>query len=292
MAFIDEIISDEVFDKKEIDEQAFRRLIEFQISSGVDGVVVCGTTGESAVMTPDEYERTIKLCIQTVAGRVKVIAGTGGNNTQKVVENTKMAQAAGADAALIVTPYYNKPTQQGLFEHYRTVHDATALPILLYNVPGRTGVNLDVDTIAKLSELPRVAGIKDAVPDLMRPLKIRAASRKKDFSVLSGEDATIVAFLAHGGDGCISVTANVAPALCAGLHRAWREKDWGEVERLRDLLWPLHEAMFVETNPSPVKYAASLLGYGDGSVRLPLCEASDRAKEIVRAVMRRVGIAG
>ena len=280
------------FNQTQIDAEAFCRLIEFQISSGVDGVVVCGTTGESAVMTPDEYERMIKLCVQTVAGRVRVIAGTGGNNTQKVIENTQMAQAAGVDAALIVTPYYNKPTQQGLFEHYQAVHDATDLPIILYNVPGRTGVNLNIDTIARLSELPRIAGIKDAVADLMRPLKIRAAARKKDFSVLSGEDATIVAFLAHGGDGCISVTANIAPALCAGLHKAWREKDWGAVERLRDLLWSLHETMFVETNPSPVKYAASLMGYGDGSVRLPLCGVSEQSKELIRTVMRRVGIAG
>lgn len=280
------------FHQKQIDAEAFCRLIEFQISSGVDGVVVCGTTGESAVMTPDEYEQTIKLCVQTVAGRVKVIAGTGSNNTQKAIENTQLAQKIGADAALIVTPYYNKPTQQGLFEHYLAVHNASELPIILYNVPGRTGVNLDVDTIARLSELPRIAGIKDAVPDLMRPLKIRATVKKKDFSVLSGEDATIVAFLAHGGDGCISVTANIAPALCAGLHRAWRERDWAEVERLRDLLWSLHETMFIETNPSPVKYAASLLGYGDGSVRLPLCEVKETSKETIRAVMRQTGIAG
>ena len=280
------------FHQKQIDAEAFCRLIEFQISSGVDGVVVCGTTGESAVMTPDEYEQTIKLCVQTVAGRVKVIAGTGSNNTQKAIENTQLAQKIGVDAALIVTPYYNKPTQQGLFEHYLAVHNASELPIILYNVPGRTGVNLDVDTIARLSELPRIAGIKDAVPDLMRPLKIRATVKKKDFSVLSGEDATIVAFLAHGGDGCISVTANIAPALCAGLHRAWRERDWAEVERLRDLLWSLHETMFIETNPSPVKYAASLLGYGDGSVRLPLCEVKETSKETIRAVMRQTGIAG
>ena len=280
------------FNKTQIDAEAFCRLIEFQISSGVDGLVVCGTTGESAVMTADEYERMIDLCVKTVDGRVKVIAGTGGNNTQKVVENTQKAQAAGVDAALIVTPYYNKPTQQGLLDHYQAVHDASSLPIILYNVPGRTGVNLETETIAKLAELPRIAGIKDAVSDLMRPLKIRSSVRKKDFSVLSGEDATIVAFLAHGGDGCISVTANVAPALCAGLHRAWREKNWEEVERLRDLLWPLHEAMFVETNPSPVKYAASLLGYGDGSVRLPLCEVGERSREIIQTVLRRVGIAG
>lgn len=280
------------FKQTEIDEDAFVRLIERQINAGVNGLVVCGTTGESAVMTAEEYERVIGLCVETVNGRVTVIAGTGGNNTQKVIENTRLAQRIGADAALIVTPYYNKPTQEGMYEHYRAVNDACGFPVVLYNVPGRTGVNLSVETIARLARLPNVIGIKDAVPDLMRPLKIRAAVERKDFSVLSGEDATIVAFLAHGGDGCISVTANIAPALCAGLHRAWAEKNWAEVERLRDLLWPVHEAMFVETNPVPVKYAAALAGYGDGSVRLPLCEMSDASKERVLTALRAAGLTG
>ncbi|MBR4126244.1 MAG: 4-hydroxy-tetrahydrodipicolinate synthase [Alphaproteobacteria bacterium] len=280
------------FNKAQIDEEAFVRLVEFQIAAGVDGLVVCGTTGESAVMTAAEYEQVVRLCIKTAGGRVPVIVGTGGNNTRKVIENTQFAKAVGADAALIVTPYYNKPTQQGLFEHYSAVHDATDLPIILYNVPGRTGVSLNVDTIARLSALPRIAGIKDATPDIMRPLKIRAAVRKRDFSVLSGEDASIVAFLAHGGDGCVSVTANIAPALCAGVHKAWREKNWAELERLRDLLWPLHEVMFIETNPSPVKYAASLLGYGDGTLRLPLCEPSEASKERIGDALRSVKITG
>ena len=280
------------FDKGQIDAEAFGRLIEFQVASGVDGLVVCGTTGESAVMTDQEYERTVRFCVETVAGRIPVIVGTGGNNTRKVIANTQVAKAWGADAALIVTPYYNKPTQEGLFEHYSAVHDATDLPVILYNVPGRTGVCLSVETIARLSELPRIAGIKDAVPDIMRPLKIRAAVKKNDFSVLSGEDASIVAFLAHGGDGCVSVTANIAPALCVALIRAWRDKNWPEIERLRDLMWPLHEVMFIETNPSPVKYAASLAGYGDGSVRLPLCEVSESSAGKIREVLRSVGIAG
>ena len=278
------------FKTTEIDEDAFVRLIEHQIAAGVNGVVVCGTTGESAVMTAEEYERVIDLCVKTVKGRVTVIAGTGGNNTQKVIENTRLAQKLGADAALIVTPYYNKPTQEGMFQHYRAVHDACDLPVVLYNVPGRTGVSLNVDTIARLAQLPKIVGIKDAVADLMRPLKIRAAVDRKDFSILSGEDATIVAFLAHGGDGCISVTANIAPALCAGLHRAWAEKNWAEVERLRDLLWPVHEAMFVETNPVPVKYAAALAGFGDGSVRLPLCGMSKESEAKVLTALRAAGI--
>lgn len=279
------------FDKGRIDADAFVRLIEFQISSGVDGLVVCGTTGESAVMTPQEYKQTVELCVKTVKGRVPVIAGTGCNDTEKTIANTHTAQKAGADAALIVTPYYNKPTQEGLFLHYRAVHEASDLPVILYNVPGRTGVNLSPETVGRLSRLERIAGIKDATPDLMRPLRLRAAAEKKDFSILSGEDASIVAFLAHGGDGCISVTANVAPALCAGLHRAWAEKDWERIAYLRDLLLPLHDAMFVESNPAPVKYAAARLGFGDGSLRLPLCEISEKSKEVVLSAMHAAGIA-
>ncbi len=278
------------FENGRIDLDAFARLIEFQIKSGVDGVVVCGTTGESAVMTPREYETVVDACVKQVAGRVPVIVGTGGNNTVKVVENTLFAQKAGADAALIVTPYYNKPTQEGLYLHFKAVHDATDLPIILYNVPGRTGVCLTVETVARLSGLPHVVGIKDATPDIMRPLKIRKRVGG-DFSILSGEDASIVAFLAHGGDGCISVTANVAPALCAGIHRAWAAGDRAELERLRDLLVDLHDAMFVETNPCPVKFAAAQLGFGDGSVRLPLCGISEKSKETVLAAMRQTGLA-
>lgn len=277
------------FDDGRIDDEAFQRFIEFQIASGVNGLVPCGTTGESAVMTPEEHLHVIELCVKTAAGRVPVIAGTGSNDTQKVIKTTLAAQKAGADAALVVTPYYNKPSQEGLFRHFKAVHDAVSLPVVLYNVPGRTGVSLSVETIGRLAELPRIAGIKDATPDLMRPLKIRAAVGD-DFSVLSGEDGTVVAFLAHGGDGCISVSANIAPKLCADLHKAWQCKDWAEISRLRDMLVPLNEAMFVETNPCPAKYAASLMGYGDGSVRLPLWEISDKSKETVKAAMQAAGV--
>ena len=273
-----------------VDPEAFHRFIDFQIESGVEGVVVCGTTGESAVLTSSEYEEVINLCVQFVDHRVPVIAGTGCNNTHKTIENMQIAQKAGVDGALIVTPYYNKPTQEGLFLHYKTVHDASCLPIVLYNVPGRTGVNIAVETIARLAELPRICGIKDATPDIMRPLKIRQAVKKEGFSVLSGEDASIVAFLAHGGDGCISVTSNVAPALCAALHRAWKQKDWAEIEKIRDLLLPLHEALFIETNPCPVKYAASLLGFGDGSLRLPSCEISEKSKQAVLLALQKTGV--
>ncbi len=277
------------FRQGEIDEEAFVRFIEFQLREGTQGLVVCGTTGESAVMTPEEHARTIELCVKTVAKRVPVIAGTGTNDTQKTLRMTQKAKELGADAALLVTPYYNKPSQEGLYRHFKFIHDETDIPLILYNVPGRTGVNISVETVGRLSELPRIEGIKDATPDILRPIKIRQAV-KKEFSVLSGEDATVVAFLAHGGDGCISVTANVAPRLCRALHNAWELKDFETLATLRDELLPLHEAMFVETNPCPVKYAAALLGFGDGSVRLPLWEISESSKQKVRDAMSSLGI--
>lgn len=277
------------FQDGNIDEAAFQRFINWQIEEGVNGLVPCGTTGESATMTPDEQLRVIELCLKATAKRVPVIAGTGANDTKKTIQMSQEVEKLGVDALLVVTPYYNKPTPEGMFQHYKAVHDATNIPIILYNVPGRTSVNLDVDTIARLSELPRIAGIKDATPDMMRPLKIRQ-SVKKDFSILSGEDASVVAFLAHGGDGCISVTSNIAPKLCARLHKAWTKKEWGDIELLRDLLLPLHEAMFIETSPGPVKFAASLLGYGDGSVRLPLWEISGTSKEAVYSAMQLTGV--
>lgn len=274
-----------------IDEEAFVRLVEFQIASGTQGLVVCGTTGESAVMTPDEHFRSVELCVRTAAGRVPVIAGTGTNDTQKTVKTTLAAQKAGADAVLIVTPYYNKPSQEGLFRHYRQIHDETDIPVILYNVPSRTGVNLSVETVGRLAKLPRIVGIKDATPDILRPIKLRCVTGR-DFSILSGEDATVVAFLAHGGDGCISVTANIAPQLCRRLHDAWAAKDFDTLFTLRDALLPLHEAMFVESNPCPVKYAASLQGFGDGSLRAPLCEISDASKQTVRDAMNALGLIG
>lgn len=272
-----------------IDEAAFQRFIEWQIDEGAQGLVPCGTTGESATMTPDEQAGVIEMCVKTVKGRVPVIAGTGTNDTAKTIHLTQNAEKQGADAALLVTPYYNKPSQEGLFQHYKAVHDATGIPLVLYNVPGRTGVGLTPETVGRLAELPRIAGIKDATPDIVRPLKLRQAAGP-DFALLSGEDASVVAFLAHGGDGCISVTANIAPRACASLHKAWARKDWAEVCRLRDLLLPLHEAMFVETNPCPVKFAASLLGFGDGSLRRPLWKISDTSEEIVRRAMKAAGI--
>ena len=275
------------FKNGQIDDDAFTRLVVRQIEQGTDGLVVCGTTGESATMTTEEREHVIALCVKTANRKIPVIAGTGTNDTAKTIEATRRAKELGADAALVVTPYYNKPSQEGLYRHFKAVHDAVDLPIILYNVPGRTGVCLSVETVGRLAELPRIAGIKDATPDLLRPIQIRRAV-PDTFSVLSGEDATIIAFLAHGGNGCISVTANIAPKECSDLHKAWARKDWAEIARLRDLLLDLHQAMFVESNPCPVKYAASLQGFGDGSLRLPLCEISDASKQVVRSAMKAV----
>lgn len=277
------------FIDKNFDEDSFKRFINWQIDSGTQGLVVCGTTGECATMTAEEHMHVVDVCVKTAAKRVPVIAGAGSNDTMKTIYTAQTMQNLGADGLLIVTPYYNKPSQKGLFEHYKAVHDATALPIILYNVPGRTGVDMSVDTISLLAKLPRIAGIKEASADLSKVLKIR---RKvpESFALLSGEDATVAAFLAQGGHGCISVTANVAPAQCAQLHAAWRTQNRAAFNSLRDKLAPLHDAMFVESNPSPVKYAASLLGYGDGSLRQPLWEISDASKEVVRSAMRSAGV--
>lgn len=275
------------FKNQKIDDEAFIRLINDQIAAGTDGLVVCGTTGESATMTQEEYEHVVSLCIQTVNHRIPVIVGTGANNTDKALDQTHFAWKMGADAALIVTPYYNKPTQNGLFAHYKTIQDSIDLPIILYNVPGRTGVNLTIETIGKLAELPRIVGIKDATADLLRPIEIRKVAGPS-FDILSGEDATVVAFLAHGGDGCISVSANIVPKELAELHHAWQAGNFKKVAEIRDKLHDLHLAMFVETNPCPVKYAAALLGYGDGTVRLPLVEITDSSKKVVEQVLAKI----
>ncbi|MCQ2914730.1 MAG: 4-hydroxy-tetrahydrodipicolinate synthase [Alphaproteobacteria bacterium] len=277
------------FKNKKVDDKAFVKLIEDQIKAGTDGVVVCGTTGEAATMSAEEYEHCISLCVKTVNKRVPVIAGCGTNSTEKTIENTKLCKKLGVDAGLIVTPYYNKPTQVGLYEHYKAVVMECDLPIILYNVPGRTGVNISIDTIGKLAKLKNIVGIKDATNDLLRPIQIREVAGE-DFSILSGEDATIVAFLAHGGDGCISVSANIVPEKLAKLHDAWQEGDFKTVAKYRDELLPVHQVMFIETNPCPVKYAASLIGYGDGSLRLPLVEVSDNSKLVIKDTLKKVGV--
>ncbi len=279
------------FRNGEVDEKAFCELVDWQIAQGTHGLVPCGTTGESPTLSHDEHMRVTELCVEAAAGRVPVVAGTGSNSTAEAVELARHAAKAGADAQLLVTPYYNKPTQEGLYRHYKAVHDAAELPILIYNIPGRSVIDMSVETMVRLAELPRVVGCKDATNDLARPLATRLACGP-DFAILSGEDATAVALLAQGGDGCISVTANVAPKACAAMHEAWQQGDLAAMRRYNEMLLPLHDALFCETSPGPVKYAASLLGLCGTDLRLPLCDIAESSKATVQAAMARAGLLG
>ncbi len=272
-----------------IDDDTFQRFVEWQIAEGSNGLVPSGSTGESATMSHDEHERVIRLCVEATAGRVPVIAGTGSNSTAEAVSLSRAAERAGADAALVVTPYYNKPSQEGLYRHYKEIHDSVGLPIIIYNIPGRSVIDMSVETMARLAELPRIVGVKDATADLTRPTRTRHAIGP-GFCQLSGEDPSIAAFLAQGGHGCISVTANVAPALCAALQDAWRAGNLAEMARVRDMLTPLNLALFAEVNPVPVKYAVSRLGFGNGSLRLPLVEASAATRAAVDSALRFAGL--
>ena len=242
-----------------VDEDAYQAFVDWQISEGTHGLVPTGTTGESPTLSHDEHKRVVELCIEVAKGRVPVIAGTGSNSTAEAIELTQHAKEAGADAALVVTPYYNKPTQEGLYLHYSMIAEAVDLPIIIYNIPGRSIVDMSIATMARLAKLPNIVGVKDATNDLARPLASRLAI-EGDFCQLSGEDATIGAFLGQGGDGCISVTANIAPSMCSQLHEAWQKRDLDTFATMRDRLMPLHNAMFCETSPGPVKYAAHLMG--------------------------------
>jgi len=272
-----------------VDETAFQELVAWQIGQGTHGLVPCGTTGETPALEHDEQRRVISLCAEVAKGRAPVIAGTGSNSTPHTIEATLQAKEAGADAALIVCPYYNKPTQEGLYQHFKTVHDAVDLPIVVYNIPGRTSVDMSNATMARLAKLPNIVGVKDGTNDLSRPLKMRVEIGA-EFSLLSAEDATAVGYLAQGGDGCISVTANVAPRLCSEMHVAWQKGDVATVRAINERLIPLHDALFIETSPAPVKYAASLLGRCTPDVRLPLWETTPATQEKVRDAMRGAGL--
>ena len=272
-----------------VDERAFQSFVEWQIKEGTQGLVPCGTTGESPTLSHPEHMRVAELCIEVAKGRVPVIAGTGSNSTAEAIALAKHAEKAGADAQLVVTPYYNKPTQEGLYRHYKAIHDSCGLPIIIYNIPGRSVIDMSVETMARLAELPRIVGVKDATNDLTRPLRTKLAIGP-NFSMLSGEDGTAVAFLAQGGHGCISVTSNVAPKLCAAMHKAWQDGDLATVQSINERLMPLHLALFAETSPAPVKYAASLLGLCTAELRLPLCEIQEATKAKVGEAMARLGL--
>ncbi len=274
-----------------VDEAAFQDFVDWQIKQGTHGVVPVGTTGESPTLSHEEHRLVISLTVEVAKGRVPVIAGTGSNSTEEAIALTRHAKQIGADAALVVTPYYNKPSQEGLYQHYKAIHDAVDLPIIIYNIPGRSVIDMSVATMGRLAKLPNIVGVKDATADLVRPLRTRVEIGP-DFCQLSGEDATATAFLAQGGVGCISVTGNVAPALCAQMQEAWQRGDLVEMARIRDILMPLHHAMFVETSPAPVKYAASLLGKSTPDVRLPLVPCSAEGRVVVEEAMRKAGLIG
>jgi 4-hydroxy-tetrahydrodipicolinate synthase len=273
-----------------IDDDAFRKFVNWQIKEGSHGLVPVGTTGESPTVTPEEHKRVIEIAIEMAAGRGAGIAGTGSNNTEEAIEYTLHAKKAKADAALIVVPYYNKPTQDGIYAHFSAIARAVDIPILVYNVPGRTVANISVETLARLAkDHDNIIGTKDASADLTRPSRQREASGEA-FIQLSGEDGTALGFNAHGGVGCISVTANVAPRLCAEFQNATLAGDFGKALKLQDRLMPLHTALFVETSPAPVKYAVSLLGHCQADIRLPLVEPSEGCKKQVRAAMVHAGL--
>ncbi|MHA1517480.1 MAG: 4-hydroxy-tetrahydrodipicolinate synthase, partial [Alphaproteobacteria bacterium] len=269
---------------------AFRKLVEWQIDQGTHGLVPCGTTGESPTLDHDEHRRVIELCIDAADRRVPVIAGTGSNSTAEAVELTRHAKSAGADGALVVTPYYNKPTQEGLYLHYKAINDATDIPIVIYNIPGRSVIDMSVDTMARLFKLKNIVGVKDATANMARVSEQRAAMGH-EFIQLSGEDATALGFMAHGGVGCISVTANVAPALCSEFQLACLGGNLKRALEIQDRLMPLHDALFVEANPGPVKYAAAKLGLCSGETRLPLAPIGDAARKSVDEAIAAVGLA-
>ena len=277
------------FRNGEVDEGAFQRFVDWQIKEGTDAVVPCGTTGESPTLSHAEHMRVVELCIEAAAGRVPVIAGTGSNSTAEAIRLTRHARNAGATAALVVMPYYNKPTPEGQYRHFKEIHDAADIPILIYNIPGRSIVDMSIETMARLAKLPNIIGVKDATNDLARPIRTKAAIGA-DFCMLSGEDATVMAFLAQGGHGCISVTANVAPRLLSEMHGAWQRGDLKSAMTINERLTPLHEALFCEASPGPVKHAASLLGHCQSDLRLPLCEIGEGSKQKVQGALASAGL--
>ncbi len=272
-----------------VDEKAFAELVEWQITEGTEGLVPVGTTGESPTLTHEEHKRVVEICVEVARGRVPVVAGTGSNSTAEAIDFTRHAKQAGADACLVVSPYYNKPTQEGLFLHFTAIADAVDLPVIVYNIPPRSVVDIAPDTMARLAKHRNIVGVKDATANLARPLHTRRGCGA-DFIQLSGEDHTALAFNAAGGHGCISVTANVAPRLCAETQRAWRGGGVEEAMAIQDRLLPLHDALFAETSPGPVKYAASLLGKGTARCRLPLAPVGEATRGRVREAMVSAGL--
>jgi 4-hydroxy-tetrahydrodipicolinate synthase len=277
------------FRNGKVDEKAFEQLVAWQVKEGSHGVVVCGTTGESPTLTFEEEDRLLEIALKTTAGRIPVIMGTGSNDTRVAVERTQDAQKMGADAALVVSPYYNKPTQEGLYQHFKAVHDSASIPVILYNIPGRCIVDISPALMQRLSQLPRVIGVKDATGDLARVPRT-TNDCGTDFIQLSGNDDTAAAFLAAGGVGCISVASNLAPAMYAAMQNAWRSGNREAFAKLRDQLDALNRVLFIEANPGPVKYAMSLMGLCSDEVRLPLVTCQPETKKQVEAVVSKLGL--
>lgn len=272
-----------------VDEKAFQSFVDWQIRQGTHGLVPVGTTGESPTLSHAEHKRVVELCVEVAKGRCPIIAGAGSNSTEEAIDFTKHAKKAGADAVLSVTPYYNKPTQDGLYAHFKAIAESADIPVVIYNIPPRSIVDMSVDTMARLAKLPNIVGVKDATYDLARPMRTRIAIQKR-FWQLSGEDASVVPFLSQGGDGCISVTANIAPKMCSDLHRAWAKRDFDGVDKLNMKLMPVHDALFCEASPGPVKYGASLIGICAAETRLPICEIAETSKARVRAALQNAGL--
>ncbi len=272
-----------------VDEAGFRDFIDWQIAEGTNGLVPVGTTGESPTVSHDEHRRIVEWCIDQAKGRVPVMAGAGSNSTREAIGLAEHAEKAGADAVLVVTPYYNRPTQEGLYQHFKAINDAIGIPIFIYNIPGRSVIDMSVETMTRLSQLPHIAGVKDATASMVRVSQQRAAMGE-DFNQLSGEDATILGYMAHGGHGCISVTSNVAPRLCAEFHQAWQRGDTAAALAIHDKLLPLHTDLFMESSPAPIKYALSVLGKMEETLRLPMVPVSEPTRVAVRKAMIHAGL--
>ncbi len=272
-----------------LDEDAFRAFVEWQISEGTHGLVPVGTTGESPTLSHAEHNRVVEICIEVSADRVPVVAGAGSNNTSEAIELSRHAEKAGANALLIVTPYYNKPNQEGLYQHYKAINDAVGIPIIIYNIPPRSVIDMSVETMARLFELKNIVGVKDATAKIER-VSLQRHAMGPDFVQLSGEDATALAFNAHGGHGCISVTSNVAPKLISEFQTACLAGDYAKALDYQDRLMPLHRALFLEPNPTGVKYALSVIGKMNDDVRLPLVKVSEQTRTEIRSAMVHAGL--
>jgi 4-hydroxy-tetrahydrodipicolinate synthase len=277
------------FKNGSVDEHVFRDIVEWQITEGTNGLVPVGTTGESPTLSHDEHKQVVEWCVDQAKGRVPVVAGAGSNSTKEAIELARHAEQAGADAVLVVTPYYNKPTQEGMYQHYKAINDAIGIPIIIYNIPPRSVVDMSVDTMKRLYELKNIAGVKDATANIARVSQQRAALGP-EFNQLSGEDITALGYNAHGGHGCISVTSNVAPRLCSEFQAACGRGDYAAALKLQDKLSPLHQNLFIEASPAPVKYAMSLIGKCSINVRLPMVPASEMARAAVREAMVHAGL--